>query len=73
MLTSFPLPSLLPLQNHDWGDIDNNDLVAKVRASAGFRIMREIAPWEDALDAPPAIINSKVFEFFYVQRKAGGY
>jgi len=21
--------------------------------SAGFRIMREIAPWEDALDAPP--------------------
>ena len=26
------------LTHHDWADIDNSDLVAKVRGSAGFRI-----------------------------------
>lgn len=56
-------------QSHDWADIDNSDLVAKVRGSAGFRIMREIAPWDGALDAPPSLLEGKVFEFFYVQRK----
>ena len=29
------------LTSADWADIDNSDLVAKVRGSAGFRIMRE--------------------------------
>ena len=57
------------LTSHDWADIDNSDLVAKVRGSTGFRIMREIAPWDGALDAPPALLEQKVFEFFYVQRK----
>ena len=28
------------LTSHDWADIDNSDLVAKVRGSTGFRIMR---------------------------------
>ena len=31
--------------------------------------MREIQPWDGALDAPPALLEGKVFEFFYVQRK----
>ena len=31
--------------------------------------MREIAPWDGALDAPPALLEGKVFEYFYVQRK----
>eukprot|EP00740_Mantoniella_antarctica_P007980 CAMPEP_0181363940 /NCGR_PEP_ID=MMETSP1106-20121128/9065_1 /TAXON_ID=81844 /ORGANISM="Mantoniella antarctica, Strain SL-175" /LENGTH=1005 /DNA_ID=CAMNT_0023478509 /DNA_START=163 /DNA_END=3180 /DNA_ORIENTATION=+ len=57
------------LTSHDWADIDNSDLVAKVRGSAGFRIMREIAPWDGALVDPPALLQGKVFEFFYVQRK----
>jgi len=57
------------LTSHDWADIDNNDLVSRVRGSAGFRIMREIAPWDGALVAPPALLQKKVFEFFYVQRK----
>ena len=68
-----PLPAspAAPRQSHDWADIDNSDLVAKVRGSAGFRIMREIQPWDGALDAPPALHANKVFEFFYVQRKEG--
>ena len=33
--------------------------------------MREIQPWDGALDAPPALHANKVFEFFYVQRKEG--
>jgi hypothetical protein len=68
-----PLPAspAAPRQSHDWADIDNSDLVAKVRGSAGFRIMREIQPWDGALDAPPALLANKVFEFFYVQRKEG--
>ena len=57
------------LSSNDWADIDNSDLVAKVRGSAGFRIMREIQPWDGALDAPPDLIKNKVFEYFYVQRK----
>ena len=73
MLTAHlpPLPAFpaAPRQSHDWADIDNSDLVAKVRGSAGFRIMREIQPWDGALDAPPALLANKVFEFFYVQRK----
>ena len=66
-----PLPAspAAPRQSHDWADIDNSDHVAKVRGSAGFRIMREIQPWDGALDAPPALLANKVFEFFYVQRK----
>jgi len=31
--------------------------------------MREIAPWDGALEAPPGLLEGKVFEFFYVQRK----
>ena len=57
------------LSSHDWADIDNSDLVAKVRGSAGFRIMRELHAWDGALEAPPALLEGKVFEFFYVQRK----
>ena len=57
------------LTSADWADIDNSDLVAKVRGSAGFRIMREIQPWDGALDAPPDLIKKQVFEYFYVQRK----
>ena len=57
------------LTSADWADIDNSDLVAKVRGSAGFRIMREIQPWDGALDAPPDLIKKQTFEYFYVQRK----
>jgi len=57
------------LTSADWADIDNSDLVAKVRGSAGFRIMREIQPWDGALDAPPDLMKKQVFEYFYVQRK----
>ena len=31
--------------------------------------MRELQPWDGALEAPPALLEGKVFEFFYVQRK----
>jgi len=57
------------LTSADWADIDNSDLVAKVRGSAGFRIMREIQPWDGALDAPPDLMKRHVFEYFYTQRK----
>ena len=50
------------LTSADWADIDNSDLVAKVRGSAGFRIMREIQPWDGALDAPPDLMKKQVFE-----------
>tara|TARA_B100001173_G_scaffold80170_1_gene68471 strand:- start:641 stop:3682 length:3042 start_codon:yes stop_codon:yes gene_type:complete len=59
------------LTHHDWADIDNSDLVAKVRGSAGFRIMREIQPWDGAASSSAAatLLDNKVFEYFYVQRK----
>ena len=58
------------LTHHDWADIDNSDLVAKVRGSAGFRIMREIQPWDGAASSSTAsLLDNKVFEYFYVQRK----
>ena len=31
--------------------------------------MRELHAWDGALEAPPALLEGKVFEFFYVQRK----
>ena len=61
------------LTSADWADIDNSDLVAKVRGSAGFRIMREIQPWDGALDAPPDLMKRHVFEYFYTQRKDCDY
>jgi len=57
------------LTSADWADIDNSDLVAKVRGSAGFRIMREIQPWDGALESPPDLLKKHVFEYFYCQRK----
>jgi len=57
------------LTHHDWADIDNSDLVAKVRGSAGFRIMREIQPWDGAVSNKAELVTQKVFEYFYVQRK----
>ena len=57
------------LTHHDWADIDNSDLVAKVRGSAGFRIMREIQPRDGAASSSATLLDNKIFEYFYVQRK----
>ena len=36
------------LSTSDWMDIDSKDLVARAKATVGFKIMREIQPWTSA-------------------------
>ncbi|GLI62681.1 hypothetical protein VaNZ11_005357, partial [Volvox africanus] len=39
------------LDKHDWDDIDDKEVVAKVRSGMGYKLLREIQPWDQLVAA----------------------